>query len=65
MDESRFYNLLKPMSPMEVAEIGYRALQRGEDCRVAGWINRLQVFLTRFASIRLATRIAKRVMGKS
>jgi short-subunit dehydrogenase len=65
MDESKFYNLLKPMSSMEVAEIGYRALQRGEDYRVAGWINRCQVFLTRFASIRMAARIAKRVMGKS
>jgi short-subunit dehydrogenase len=65
MDESRFYNLLKPMSSMEVAEIGYRALQRGEDYRVAGWVNRFQVFLTRFSSIRLAAKLAKKIMGKS
>lgn len=65
MDESKYFKLLKPMSSMEVAEIGYRALQHGEDYRVAGWINRLQVFLTRFASVRLAAKLAKKIMGKS
>ncbi|MDO5693966.1 MAG: SDR family oxidoreductase [Pseudomonadota bacterium] len=48
-------------TPQEVAELGFRAAQRGDLIVVHGWLNRLMAFGSRFAPNRLLMWIARRL----
>ncbi len=49
------------MSAEKVAEIGYRAMKRGKPLVIAGRLNALGAFLTRFAPMRLTAALAWRM----
>jgi hypothetical protein len=51
----------KAMSALSVAQIGWDALQAGKPLVVAGGLNALMAFLTRFAPRQLAASIARRM----
>jgi short-subunit dehydrogenase len=63
--DSKLFKQRKPMTSMEVAEEGYRALQKGEGAHITGWLNRLLVFSTRFAPASMTAKIAKAMMEKA
>ena len=50
-------------TPEAVAELGFRAVQRGDLIAVHGWLNRLMVLGTRLTPDRLLLRMARRVAG--
>ncbi|HRN75580.1 hypothetical protein [Ottowia sp.] len=50
-------------TPEAVAELGFRAVQRGDLIAVHGWLNRLMALGTRLTPDRLLLRIARRVAG--
>jgi short-subunit dehydrogenase len=49
------------MSAERVAQIGYRAMMRGKPLVIAGRLNALGAFLTRFAPMRLTAALARRM----
>lgn len=65
MTGTKLFNLVKPMSSREVAELGYRALQDGKGVIVTGWLNRCTAYSARFAPLHFAARIAGWMMGKT
>jgi len=50
------------MSARQVAEIGYRAMQRGKPVVIPGWQNWLMVFSMRLVPRSLITRMSKQLM---
>jgi short-subunit dehydrogenase len=46
----------------EVAEYGYQAMMRGDRIAIHGFLNRLGVFLTRFAPRVLQAKIVKKMI---
>lgn len=48
-DASRLFKNRKLMTAEQVAQIGYLALMRGQPLVIAGWMNTLMAFSTRFA----------------
>ena len=53
-----------PMSPQAVAATGIKALKKNKRVAVPGLINKLIVFLYRFAPRRLVIRLSRKVMAK-
>lgn len=49
------------MSARKVAEIGWKGMKRGKPLVIAGTMNRLMAFLTRFAPIQLAASMARKM----
>jgi uncharacterized protein len=50
---------LTAMDPEPVAAAGIRAMQKGKWVHIPGWINKVYIFLSRFAPRRLLTRLSK------
>lgn len=61
MNATKLFSSGMAMSAAEVAAIGMRALKRGRPLVIAGRMNRLGAFLTRFAPMRLTAFMARRV----
>lgn len=61
---SLFNSPLKIPSSQEVAEFGYRAMERGETVAVHGAINNLMVASTRFVPRSLLRKITVQIVGK-
>ncbi len=57
MQNSRIFQS-QMMSAKKVAEIGYHAMLRGKRVVIPGLINKILIFLTRFAPYRLATTVS-------
>lgn len=51
------------MDAAPVAELGYKAMQKGKPCVIAGWINILLAWSTRLAPRRLLTIIMDKLQG--
>lgn len=61
MDASKLFSGPNVMDPCTVAEIGFRAMMDGKSLVVAGRLNALMVFLTRFAPRQLAASMARKL----
>ncbi len=59
MDQSRLFRG-KAMTSMEVAQIGYRAMMRGQRTIIAGWRNKLLIYFSRPFPRRLKTVVARK-----
>jgi short-subunit dehydrogenase len=57
---TKLFNSSRVMDPRTVASIGYRAMKTGKPLVIAGRMNALMAFLTRFASIQLTASMARR-----
>ena len=55
-------NKMGSMTAVQVAKIGYAALQRGQNIIVPGFLNWLLAFSTRLAPRSLITNMSKRMM---
>jgi uncharacterized protein len=63
MQNTKLFSSGMAMSAKRVADIGFKALYKGRPLVVAGRVNRLGAFLTRFAPMRLTAAMARRVQG--
>ena len=61
MHAAKLFSSGMSMSAEKVAEIGYRAMKRGRPLVIAGRLNALGAFLTRFAPMRLTAALARRM----
>ena len=61
MNATRLFASGMAMSAEQVAQIGYRAMMRGRPLVIAGRLNALGAFLTRFAPMRLTAALARRM----
>ena len=61
MDTTKLFSSKMVMTAAEVAAIGMRAMKRGRPLVVAGRLNALGAFMTRFAPMRLTAAMARRV----
>jgi short-subunit dehydrogenase len=61
MNATKLFSSGMSMSAERVAEIGYRAMMRGKPLVIAGRLNALGAFLTRFAPMRLTAALARRM----
>jgi uncharacterized protein len=61
MNATRLFAGKMSMSAERVAEIGYRAMKRGKPLVIAGRLNALGAFLTRFAPMQLTAAMARRM----
>lgn len=60
--ERSLYQRLSVMESAKVARIGVRAMKRGKPSTVAGWANKLPIFLLRFTPRRLQAALASLLM---
>jgi short-subunit dehydrogenase len=65
MTEARLFKLTKPMSSKEVAEIGYRAMERGKRVAIAGLMNKVFAQSVRISPRALVTKITRRLQEKT
>lgn len=61
MNATKLFSSKTSMSAEKVAEIGFRAMKRGKPLVIAGRLNALGAFLTRFAPMRLTAALARRM----
>jgi uncharacterized protein len=61
MNATKLFSGKMSMSAEQVAEIGYRAMKRGRPLVIAGRLNALGAFLTRFVPMRLTASLARRM----
>lgn len=61
MTKTKLFTSGNEMSAAAVARIGYRAMMRGQPMVIAGKLNGLMAFLTRFAPIQFAATMARKV----
>ncbi|MDQ2774720.1 MAG: SDR family oxidoreductase [Acidobacteriota bacterium] len=61
MTKTKLFSSGHAMSAAEVARIGYQAMKRGQPLVVAGKLNGLMAFLTRFAPIQFTATMARKV----
>jgi len=61
MNATKLFSSGMAMSAEKVAGIGFRAMKRGKPLVIAGRLNALGAFLTRFAPMRLTTALARRM----
>ncbi len=61
MNATKLFSGKATMSAETVAAIGYRAMKRGKPLVIAGRLNALGAFLTRFAPMRLTAAMARRM----
>jgi hypothetical protein len=61
---SRLFKRRKLMTAREVAEEGYRALQKGQAVRVTGHLNKLTSYLARLAPLEASAKIAKDILDE-
>jgi len=61
MTKTKLFSSGNEMSALAVARIGYRAMMRSRPMVVAGRLNGLMAFLTRFAPIQFAATMARKV----
>ena len=61
MHASKLFSGPNVMDARSVAEIGFRAMMAGKSLVVAGRLNALMVFLTRFAPRQLAASMARKL----
>ncbi len=64
MGSSKLFTGPNVMDARTVAEIGFRAMKGGESLVVAGRLNALMVFLTRFAPRQLAASMARKLAAQ-
>lgn len=64
MEDIPLFTWTRPADAREVAEAGWRGMQRGRRVIVTGWLNKVFAFGPRFAPRTLVTWIAKFVLGK-
>ena len=60
MNTTKLFSSGMVMTAAEVAAIGMRAMKRGKPLAIAGRVNALGAFLTRFAPMRLTAAMARR-----
>ena len=65
MINTRLFNSGRTMDAANVAEIGYRAMKKGKSVVIAGRLNALIAFLTRFAPRNLTASMARRFQETS
>ena len=61
MTKSRLFKVMRPMSSVEVAKIGYEGMKKGKRLVITGAMNRMLVQSLRISPRRLVTRIAGRL----
>lgn len=59
MNETRLFNLTKPMASMEVARIGYRAMMRGKRVAITGMRNKLVAQSVRVSPRFVVTKVVR------
>ena len=59
--KTKLFSAGTPMTAAAVAGIGYQAMKRGRPIVVAGGLNALMAFLTRFAPMQLTAAMARKV----
>jgi short-subunit dehydrogenase len=64
MTTSRLFQLAKPMNSMDVANIGYRAMQRGRRIVIPGLMNKTMAQSVRFSPRFMVTKIARRLQER-
>lgn len=57
----RLFNLMKPMSSMDVARVGYQAMLRGKRVVISGFANKLSAQSVRVTPRVIVTKIVKRL----
>jgi short-subunit dehydrogenase len=65
MDDTRAFQGPMPMSPADVAEIGYKAMNNGEHMVIAGVRNKVMTELERFLPQRWVTKMSKAMLEKT
>lgn len=53
--------ILKPATPAEVADYGYKALMKGKRLAIHGFMNRFMIFSLRFSPRRMVSEMVKRL----
>jgi hypothetical protein len=59
MNETRLFNLTKPMPSMDVALTGYRAMMRGKRVVVTGMTNKIGVQSLRVSPRAIVTKVVR------
>ena len=64
MESSRLFKAMGAMSSLRVAEVGYRAMVRGQRLVIAGFANKASVVFGRLAPRRLVAAVTRRLMAR-
>ncbi len=65
MHEARLVKMVRPMDARTVARTGLDAMMAGKPLVIAGTMNRLAAWSTRFAPRQLATKLARAANSKA
>ena len=65
MKSTRLFTMRKPMTSMEVARVGYRAMERGKRVVVAGMANRLLAQSVRVTPRRMVVKVTRALQESS